>query len=80
VPTPVPAIERRRVEVTFCVDVAVVDLFIDVSIFEVVDGAVVVLDARIAVLHLSVSPPRHCFGITDLSAAIRVLQPSPVQA
>jgi lipopolysaccharide transport system ATP-binding protein len=79
-PRPALSGERRRVEVTFCVDVAVVDLFIDVSIFEVADGAVVVLDARIAVLHLTVNPPRHCFGITDLSAAIRVLQPSPVPA
>jgi lipopolysaccharide transport system ATP-binding protein len=79
-PRPALAGEHRRVEVTFCADVAVGDLFVDVSIFEVVDGAVVVLDARIAVLHLTVSPPRHCFGITDLSAAIRVLQPSPVPA
>jgi lipopolysaccharide transport system ATP-binding protein len=79
-PRPAFAGERRGVEVTFCVDVLVGDLFIDVSVFEVVDGAVVVLDARVAVLHLTVSPPRHCFGITDLSAAIRVLQPSPVPA
>jgi homopolymeric O-antigen transport system ATP-binding protein len=79
-PRPALAGEHRRVEVTFCADVAVGDLFVDLSIFEVVDGAVVVLDARIAALHLIVSPPRHCFGITDLSAAIRVLQPSAVPA
>jgi len=70
--TPRPGLrgERRTVEVSFRLDVAVVDLFIDLSIFEVVHGAVAVLDARRAVLHLTVCPPRHFVGITDLSASI----------
>jgi hypothetical protein len=40
----------------------------------VLQGAVSVLDARIGVLHLTVAAPRHWIGITDLSAAIRVVR------
>lgn len=71
--TPRPALagERRRVEVKVCLDVAVCDLFVDLSIFEVVGGTLAVLDARIGVLHLILTPPRHFIGITDLTAAIR---------
>lgn len=65
--------ERRRIEITFRLAVTVPDLFIDLSLFEVTHGAVVVLDARIGVLHLTVAPPLHCGGITDLGAAIRVV-------
>jgi lipopolysaccharide transport system ATP-binding protein len=65
--------DRRKVEVEFRLDVAVVDLFIDLSIFEVVQGVVAVLDARMALLHLTVSPPHHFVGITDLWASIRVV-------
>ncbi len=71
-PRPAQAGERRTVVVTFCLDVAVVDLFIDVSVFEVARGAVTVLDARAGVLHLTVRPPRHFAGLTDLSATIRM--------
>lgn len=73
--TPRPALagERRRVEVEFHLNVAVGDLFVDLSIFEVQQGAVIVIDARIAVLHLTVAKPRHWAGITDLSAAMRVV-------
>jgi len=63
--------EKRRMEIEFRLDVAVPDLFLDLSIFEVTAGAVNVLDCRVAVLHLSVAPPRHFGGITDLSAVIR---------
>jgi ABC-type polysaccharide/polyol phosphate transport system ATPase subunit len=63
--------ERRRMEIECRLDTAVSDLFLDLSIFEVVDGAVNVLDHRVGVLHLKVAPPRHFGGITDLSAVIR---------
>ena len=45
---------------------------VDLSIFEVVHGAVSVLDARLGVLHLYVRSPLHYLGITDLSATIKV--------
>jgi hypothetical protein len=63
--------ERRRMEIELRLDVAVSDLFLDLSIFEVVDGAMNVLDHRVGVLHLTVAQPRHFGGITDLSAVIR---------
>jgi ABC-type polysaccharide/polyol phosphate transport system ATPase subunit len=73
--TPQPALagERRRIEVTFRVDVTVSDLFIDLSVFEVTQGSITVCDARMGVLHITVAPPLHCSGITDLGAAIRVV-------
>jgi lipopolysaccharide transport system ATP-binding protein len=63
--------ERRRVEIAFRTDVAVADLFVDLAIFEVVHGAISILDARLGVLHLVVASPRHYVGISDLSAVIR---------
>lgn len=63
--------ERRRIEVLFRLDVGVGDVFVDVSVFEVVDGAVHVLDARVHVLHLTVAAPRHYVGVADVSAVIR---------
>ena len=70
---PVPAFpgERRRIEVLFRLHVGVGDVFIDVSAFESVHGAVTVLDARVHVLHLTVSTPRHYIGLADISAVIR---------
>ncbi|HEV7426179.1 MAG TPA: ATP-binding cassette domain-containing protein [Thermoanaerobaculia bacterium] len=63
--------ERRRMEIECRLDMAVSDLFLDLSIFEVSEGAMNVLDNRVGVLHLTVAPPRHFAGITDLSAVIR---------
>ena len=71
---PALAGERRRMEVELRLDVAVGDLFINLSIFEVVHGAVSVLDNRVGVLHLTVAAPRHFTGIGDLSAKIRVVR------
>lgn len=70
---PVPAFagERRSVEVLFRLDVGVGDVFIDVSVFENVHGAVNVLDARVHVVHLTVSTPRHYIGLANVSAVIR---------
>jgi lipopolysaccharide transport system ATP-binding protein len=70
---PVPALagERRRIEVAFRLDVGVGDVFVDVSVFELMQGAVHVLDARVHVLHLTVSAPRHYVGMADVSAVIR---------
>jgi hypothetical protein len=70
-PVRAPAGERRRVEVSFRLDVGVGDVFIDVSVFEAVHGAINVLDARMHVLHLTVSLPRHYVGVADVSAVIR---------
>ncbi len=63
--------ERRRVEVSFRLDVGVGDVFIDVSAFELAGGAISVLDTRVHVLHLTVSVPRHYVGLADISAVIR---------
>jgi lipopolysaccharide transport system ATP-binding protein len=63
--------ERRRIEVLFRLDLGVGDVFIDVSAFETVHGTVNVLDARVHVLHLTVSTPRHYIGLADVSAVIR---------
>jgi ABC-type polysaccharide/polyol phosphate transport system ATPase subunit len=68
---PAHAGEHRRIEIEFRLDLAVPDLFLDLSIFEVVHGAVSVLDHRVGVLHLTVAPPRHFAGVTDLSAIVR---------
>jgi lipopolysaccharide transport system ATP-binding protein len=65
--------ERRRLEVEWHLDVGVGELFVDLSVFEVVHGAITMLDACIGMLHLTVAVPRHCVGITDLSAIMRVL-------
>jgi len=80
--TPVSASagDRRRIEVELTLAVAVADLFVDLSIFEVVDGAVAVLDSRVAALHLIIEPPRHCIGTTDLSASMRALSDNPTPA
>jgi hypothetical protein len=72
-PQAVRASERRRIHIAFRVDVTVSDLFIDLSVFEVVHGSITVFDARMGVLHITVAPPLHCSGITDLGAAIRVV-------
>jgi homopolymeric O-antigen transport system ATP-binding protein len=63
--------EYRRVEIAFHLDVAAGDLFVDLSVFEVVHGAVSVLDTRVGVLHLTIAAPRHFAGIADLSASMR---------
>jgi lipopolysaccharide transport system ATP-binding protein len=63
--------ERRQIEVLFRLDLGVGDVFIDVSAFETVHGSVNVLDARVHVLHLTVSTPRHYIGLADVSAVIR---------
>jgi lipopolysaccharide transport system ATP-binding protein len=70
---PVPALagERRRIEVLFRLDLGVGDVFLDVSVFETLQGTVNVLDARVHVLHLTVSTPRHYIGLADVSAVIR---------
>jgi ABC-type polysaccharide/polyol phosphate transport system ATPase subunit len=65
--------ERRRFEITFRLDVAVGDVFIDLSIFEIAQGVVQVLDARVGVLHLTVTPPSHYLGLSNLSAVIRTV-------
>ncbi len=70
-PEPAHEGERRRVDITFTLAVGVTDLFIDISLFEVAHGTFNVLDARLGVLHLVVTSPRHFAGITDLSAMIR---------
>lgn len=67
-PAPAAAGERRRVEIDFELSVAVADLFIDLSVFEMDHGAFAVLDARVGVLHLSVASSRYCEGIVDLDA------------
>jgi lipopolysaccharide transport system ATP-binding protein len=70
-PRPAAAGERRRIEIELHLDVGVPDLFLNLSIFEIVLGAMTVFDHRVGVLHLTVTPPRHFAGITDLSAVIR---------
>lgn len=60
--------ERRRVEITFVLSVAVGDLFVDLSVFEMERGSVNILDARIGVLHLTVASRHYCMGVVDLDA------------
>jgi len=67
-PAPAYAGERRRVEIAFDLSVAVGDLFIDLSAFELDQGSFAVLDVRSGVLHLAVSSSRNCGGIVDLDA------------
>jgi len=71
-PSPASAGDKRRVEIAFDLDVAMHDLFVDLSVFEVVSGAVIVLDARHAALHLTVVSSSRFVGITDLDATISV--------
>jgi len=68
-PAPASAGERRRVEVSFVLSVAVADLFADLSVFEMERGSVTILDARMGALHLTVTSPRYCLGVVDLDAS-----------
>lgn len=68
-PAPAAAGERRRVEMSFDVSVAVGDIFIDLSVFEIEGGSVDILDACHGALHLTVSATRYCLGVVDLDAA-----------
>ena len=65
--------ERRRVEVQLRLDVAVSDLFLDLSVFEVTGGEVSALDVRVGVIHITIAAPRHFGGISDLSASMQVV-------
>lgn len=67
-PAPASAGERRRVEIAFELGVAVADLFIDLSLFEMNPGSFDVLDVRLGVLHLAVTSSSLCGGIVDLDA------------
>jgi ABC-type polysaccharide/polyol phosphate transport system ATPase subunit len=67
-PAPAYAGERRRVEIAFDLLVAVADLFIDLSVFEMNHESFAVLDVRLGVLQLAVSSSRYCGGIVDLDA------------
>ncbi|HEX8174959.1 MAG TPA: ABC transporter ATP-binding protein [Pyrinomonadaceae bacterium] len=67
-PSPASARERRRVEFSFRLSVVVSELFIDLSVFELRDGSVSILDARLGALHLSISSTNFRFGIADLDA------------
>jgi ABC-type polysaccharide/polyol phosphate transport system ATPase subunit len=67
-PAPASAGERRRVEIAFDLAVAVRDLFIDLSVFELDRGSITLLDARMGTLHLSVSSLLYCDGLVDLRA------------
>lgn len=66
--------EHRRFEIEVHLNIAIGDLFIDLSVFEVAGGAVNVFDARAGVLNLMVTVPRHWAGIGDLSAVMRVVR------
>lgn len=68
-PAPGEPGERRRAEFTFPVSVAASDLFIDLSVFEVERGSVTILDARLGVLHLTITSRRYCMGVVDLDAS-----------
>jgi ABC-type polysaccharide/polyol phosphate transport system ATPase subunit len=67
-PASASAGERRRVEISFDLSVAVTDVFIDLSVFELDQGAFTVLDVRHGVLQLAVTSSRYCGGIVDLDA------------
>lgn len=68
-PAPASAGERRRVEMTFELSVAVSDLFIDLSVFEIERGSVRILEACLGALHLTISSTRYCMGVVDLDAS-----------
>jgi hypothetical protein len=76
-PAPAAAGERRRVEIFFELTAAVGDLFIDLSVFEFDQGSYAILDARLGVLHLTVTSFRYCAGVVDLDAgfAESILRP-----
>jgi len=76
-PAPASTGERRRVEISFELTVAVEDLFIDLSVFEFDQGSYVILDARLGVLQLAVTSLTYCAGVVDLDAgfAESVLRP-----
>jgi hypothetical protein len=63
--------ERRHLELELRLDLLVQDVFVDLSVFETRDGAVTVLDAHSGVLHLTIAPSHHCYGIVDLAAVLR---------
>jgi hypothetical protein len=67
-PAPAYAGERRRVAFAFDLSVAVTDLFIDLSVFEMDRGAFTVMDVRLGVLDLAVTSSRYCVGLVDLDA------------
>lgn len=67
-PAAASARERRRVEFSFKLTVAVSDLIIDLSVFELRGGSLSILDARLGALHLVVSSTHYCFGVVDLEA------------
>ena len=67
-PAPACAGERRRVEIAFDLSVAVTDLFIDLSVFEMDHGSFDLLDVRLGVLQLAVTSSRYCLGLVDLDA------------
>lgn len=69
-PAPASAGERRRVEIAFELSVAVEDLFIDFSVFELDRGSIAILDARFGVLHLAITSLHYCYGLVDLRAEI----------
>ena len=81
-PAPAYPGERRRVEISFDLSVAVSDLFIDLSVFEMDSGAFTVMDVRWGVLHIAVSSSRYCLGIVDLDAGFSetILQPGESDA
>jgi lipopolysaccharide transport system ATP-binding protein len=68
---PASAGDRRRVEVSFRLDVGVGDVFIDLSAFEVELGAVNIFDARLHSLHLTVAAPLQYIGMANMSAVFR---------
>jgi lipopolysaccharide transport system ATP-binding protein len=71
--------ERRRVEIEFAAPLAVEDLFVDLSLFEMAEGELRHLDVRIGVVHIQVARPAHFLGISDLQARIRAID-VPAQA
>jgi hypothetical protein len=63
--------ERRRLEIELRLDVIVEDVFVDLSVFDTRDGVMTMLDARSGVLHLTIAPSHHGYGIVDLAASLR---------
>ena len=72
----------ERVEIPVDLSVAVADLFIDLSIFEMDRGSFTVRDVRLGVLQLAVSSLRCCGGIVDLNAGFpeSILKPGDGEA
>ncbi len=68
-PVAAAAGERRRVAFSFILSAAVRDVFLDLTVFELRDGTIDVLDARLAMLHITVVSSRYCEGVVDLNAA-----------